>query len=110
MRRILGFAIAVLLFVSVGINVAEAAEIVPCADTPAVSILAANSPVDIHQPDRSAPAMHVHCAAISPFSAAILAVLPVSPDAIAPAGLFLLPGDETGPDAVPLPMHGPPRA
>lgn len=117
MRRLVSLAIAILLVVSVGVNVAQAADILPCVDnqasitSPAIGASASLlSPVPAQTSGRRAPGAPQHCAVASPFAAAILAQRPTAPCCPPVPDTFTLPVDNGATGLSPTPPHGPPRA
>jgi hypothetical protein len=116
MRSIVHIVVAVLLIISVGLSVAEAAEILPCANALQSSNLITPYPqvqgrhVAPQQVQHHHPAAALHCGIASPFSNAVLAECPASALCPQTEGLFSLPVSERQKGVSPDPLRTPPRA
>jgi hypothetical protein len=105
MRCLVHVAIVFLLIVSFSVNVAEAADVIPCSDAPQATVTTFVGPATVRHPAKTP----LHCAVVWPFAAAILAQRPAIPCGPHVAGLFALPANVVDSGLCPTPMHGPPR-
>ncbi|MGV8856275.1 MAG: hypothetical protein ACOH2L_16730 [Devosia sp.] len=118
MRSIVHIVVAVLLIISADLSVAEAADILPCADALQSSNLITPYPqtqmhgrhVAPQQVHHHHPAAALHCGIASPFSNAVLTECPASALCPQTEGLLFLPVIEQQKGVSPDPLRTPPRA